>query len=289
MRMKAMAALSVAVALAVTAPVLAGPSKVKGKVEVEGTIVMVNPASSTFTVQPAKSQAGTVIVLVQRATTLKIKHTGDRDEDEDEDRAERARVPASVADFRVGDRVKVEGFRLDDGRLLAMKVEVKNRVVARTQPQLPPQGLVAQGVVVAKGSGTLTIVEPGRASRLIIVPTNAVVTGQRNSFAAIILSDAVRVEGTVNPDNSVTARQIEVVFANAFQLTGRITFKGALPQFLIVNNSTSVNVAGDTRIISGGQLRSFADLQVGQTITVTGTPVTVGGATIGVNAKVITF
>ena len=288
MRMKTMAALAAALAITMAAPVLAGSApKVKGKVEVEGTIVAVAPASSTFTVQTTKGQTGTVVVLVQRATELKIKRKGG--EDEDDAREERARVPASLADFRVGDRVKVEGFRLDDGRLLALKVEVKNRVVARTQPQPPPQGLEAQGVVVAKSSGTLTIVEPGGASRLVIVPATVVVTGQRNSFAAIILNDTVRVEGTVNADNSITARQIEVVFANAFQIIGRITFKSALPQFLIVNNSTSVNVAGDTRIVSGGQLRSFADLQVGQTITVTGTPVTVGGATLGVNAKVIAF
>lgn len=288
MRMKTMAALAAALAITMASPVLAGPApKVKGKVEVEGTIVAVAPASSTFTVQTTKGQTATVVVLVQRATELKIKRKGG--EDEDEAREERARVPASLADFRVGDRVKVEGFRLDDGRLLALKVEVKNRVVARTQPQPPPQDLVAQGVVVAKNSGTLTIVEPGGASRLVIVPATVVVTGQRTSFAAVLLDDTVRVEGTENADNSITARQIEVVFANAFQIIGRITFKSVLPQFLIVNNSTSVNVAGDTRIVSGGQLRSFADLQVGQTITVSGTPMTVGGATIGVNAKVIAF
>ncbi len=288
MRMKTMAALAAALAITMAGPVLAGPApKVKGKVEVEGTIVAVAPASSTFTVHATRGQTGTVVVLVQRATELKIKHKGG--EDEDEAREERARVPASLADFHVGDRVKVEGFRLDDERLLALKVEVKNRTVARTQPQPPPQGLVAQGVVVSKNSGTLTIVEPDGASRLVIVPATVVVTGQRTSFAAILLNDTVRVEGTVNADSSIMARQVEVVFANAFQITGRITFKSALPQFLIVNNSTSVNVAGDTRIVSGGQLRSFADLQVGQTITVTGTPLTVGPATIGVNAKVIAF
>jgi len=291
MRMKTMAALAAALAIMMTAPVLAGPApRVKGKVEVEGTIVAVAPAPSTFTVQTTKGQTGTVVVLVQRATELKIKRKGGENEDEDEGREERARVPASLADFRVGDRVKVEGFRLDDGRLLALKVEVKNRVVARTQPQQPPsQDLVTQGVVIARSSDTLTIVEPGGASRFVVVPATAVVTGQRHSFAAIVLDDIARVEGTVNADNSITARQIEVVFANAFQISGRITFKSAFPQFLIINNSTSVNVAGDTRIISGGQLRSFADLQVGQTITVSGTPMTVGGATIGVNAKVIAF
>jgi hypothetical protein len=291
MRMKTMAALAAALAITMAAPVLAGPApKVKGKVEVEGTIVAVAPAPSTFTVQTTKGQTGTVVVLVQRATELKIKRKGGENEDEDEAREERARVPASLADFRVGDRVKVEGFRLDDGRLLALKVEVKNRVVARTQPHPPSEGLVAQGVVIARSRDTLTILEPGGASRLVIVPATVVVTGQRNSFAAIVLNDTARVEGTVNSDNSsITARQIEVVFANAFQIIGRITFKSAFPQFLIVNNSTSVNVAGDTRIVSGGQLRSFADLQVGQTITVSGTPMTAGGATIGVNAKVIAF
>lgn len=152
-----------------------------------------------------------------------------------------------------------------------------------------PQGVLAQGVVTGKSLNAVTVLDHSGGARLVIVPTTTVVTGQRTSFAAIIPNDVVRVEGTVNSDNSITARQIEVVFASGYQVTGRITFKSQTPQFLIVNNALSVNVASDTRIIAGGQMRSFADLQVGQTITVSGTPVTVAGATVGVNARVITY
>lgn len=272
---------------AITGP--KGNGKVTGKVEVEGVITAVNPAGSMFTMQATKHAAGTFVVLVQQATELKIKHKEGREADEDEDRNEAVHRSASIADFRTGDRVKVEAFRLDDGRLLALKINVTNRVLPAPQPQPRPQGLIAQGVVTARNQNALAIIGADNVRRLVIVPSTTVVTGQRTSFAAIVPNDVVRVEGTVNADNSLTARQIEVVFASGFQLTGRITFKNSMPQFLVINNSQTVNVAGDTRIISGAVQRSFADLQVGQTVTVVGTPMTVAGITVGVNARVITF
>ncbi len=272
---------------AITGP--KGNGKVTGKVQVEGVITAVNPVGSMFTMQATKRAAGTFVVLVQQATELKIKHKGGRDEDEDEDRNEAVHRGASIADFRTGDRVKVEAFRLDDGRLLALKIDVTSRVLPAQQPQPRPQGLIAQGVVTARNQNALAIIGADNVPRLVIVPSTTVVTGQRTSFAAIVPNDVVRVEGTVNADNSLTARQIEVVFASGFQLIGRITFKSSTPQFLVINNSQTVNVAGDTRIISGAVQRSFADLQVGQTVTVVGTPMTVAGVTVGVNARVITF
>lgn len=287
----------VAFALAVTlaaSPAAYGAPKVKGKVMIEGIVTAVNTFASTLTVQ-AQAKHNTVIetVLVQSATELRIKRggkQGDQGEDEDEDEGGRFVHRAAVTDFRVGDRVKVEAFRLDDGRLLALRAQILNRAVAfQPQPQPVPQGLVAQGVVTGKSLNALTILDRGGVTRFVIVPATAVVTGQRTSFAAIVPNDVVRVEGVANSDNSITARQVEVVFAGAYQITGRITLKSPTPQFLIVNGSQSVNVASDTRIISGGQLRSFADLQVGQTVTVSGTPITIAGATIGVNAHVITF
>ncbi len=293
MRQRSVAALA-AFALAVTlaaSPAAYGGPKVKGKVMIEGIVTAVNTFASTLTVQ-AQAKHNTVIetVLVQSATELRIKRGGKQDEDEDEDEGGRFVHRAAVTDFHVGDRVRLEAFRLDDGRLLALRAQILNRAVAfQPQPQPVPQGLVAQGVVTGKSLNALTILDRGGATRFVVVPATAVVTGQRTSFAAIVPNDVVRVEGVANSDNSITARQVEVVFAGAYQITGRITLKSPTPQFLIINGSQSVNVASDTRIISGGQLRSFADLQVGQTVTVSGTPITIAGATIGVNAHVITF
>lgn len=261
-------------------------SRIRGKVEVEGIVTGVNPGASMFSMNVTKHEkrvgSSSLAVLIQSATELEVRR---RDDDDDDD--EHARRIASVNDIRVGDRVKLEGFRLDDGRVLALKLKIRNRRIA-APPE--PQGVVAQGVVTAKGGSTLTVVGADGVTRVVLVTAATDVRGQRNSFAAIQPTDVVVVQGTMNADGTVSARQIEVVFAGGTQMSGVITAKSTLgPQFLILNNSLAVSIAGDTRIISGGHLRSFADLQVGQTITVSGDPIRVGGITVGINARVISF
>ncbi|MGH2360546.1 MAG: DUF5666 domain-containing protein, partial [bacterium] len=217
------------------------------------------------------------------------------DDDDDDDDKERARRIATISDIRVGDRVKLEGFRLDDGRILAVKLQIRNRrIVGR--PDF--QGVEAQGVVTSKGFNTLTVVSGNGITRTVLVTPATEVRGQRNSFAAIQTNDVVVVQGNVNADGTVSASRIEVVFASggtAFnggstQRTGVITAKSSTGgQFLILDNSFAVNVSGDTRILWGGQLRSFADLQVGQRVMVSGDPIRVGGITVGINARVISL
>ncbi len=260
--------------------------KVRGKVEVEGIVTSVNPGASMFSMTVTKHEkrvgSSSLAVLIQSATELEVRR---RDDDDDDD--EHARRIASINDIRVGDRVKLEGFRLDDGRVLALKLKIRNRRIA-APPE--PQGVVAQGVVTAKGGNTLTVVGGDGVTKVVLVTAATDVRGQRNSFAAIQPTDVVVVQGTMNADGTVSARQIEVVFAGGTQMTGVITAKSTLgPQFLILNNSLAVSIAGDTRIVSGGQLRSFSDLHVGQTITVSGDPIRVGGITVGINARVISF
>lgn len=261
---------------------------VRGKVQIEGIVTGLNLGASMFSMRVTKhaNRVGSdnnVLVLVQRATELKVKHRGDDDDDDDE----HARRIASINDLQVGDRVKLDGFRLDDGRILALKLDIKNRRIF-APPE--PEGVVAQGVVSAKGANTLAVVGSDGVTRIVLVTAATNIRGRRNSFAEIQPTDVVVVQGTVNADGTVLARRIEVVFAGGTQMSGVITAKSSVgPQFLIMNNSIAVNVSGDTRIISGGFLRSFNDLQVGQTITVSGEPVRIGGVTVGINARVITF
>jgi hypothetical protein len=271
---------------------------VRGKVQTEGIVTSVDPGSSMFTMQLTRRDnrvgTDTVVVLVQRATELQLAGRGD-----DDDR-ERARRFASINDIRIGDRVKLEGFRLDDGRILALKLEIRNRRIAdrRGIAARPSQGVVAQGVVSAKSFNHLTVVGSDGITRTVIATSATPVRGQRTSFNAIQPNDVVVVQGSVNADGTVSARQIEVVFASggtAFngggtQRTGVITAKSTTGgQFLILDNSFAVNISGDTRILWGGQLRSFGDLQVGQRITVSGDPIRVGGITVGINARVISL
>lgn len=275
------------------APGLAAPGKsgqaqgprVRGSLTVEGIVSAVNPGASMFVLRVTKPgharRAGsdTLVVLVQQGTELKL-----RGRDDDEHVAFRA---ASIADVRVGDRVKVDGFRLDDGRILALRLDIKNRAVAGPGP-LPPAA--ASGVVTAKGFSSLVILGADGIPRTVLITPSTEFRGQRTSFATVQAGDSVVVQGTVNADGSIVARRVETTFTGGATTTGVITAKSSIgPQFLILNNALAVNVSSDTRIISGGQLRAFGDLQVGQMVTVTGNPITVAGVTVAINARVITF
>ncbi len=291
------AALVIALATMLVLPAAApaGPAKgsqgrgpaVRGKLIVEGIVTAVNPTASAFTLQITKPghqmRAGgsTLVVLVQQATLVKVKGPGDDDENV-------ARRSASIADVHVGDRVQVEGFRLDDGRVVALRLDIKNRAVAG--PGIQPPNAAATGVVTAKGASSLVIAGTDGGNRVILITPSTDFRGQRASFAAIQPGDMVVVQGTVNADGSIVARQIETTFSAGTTISGVVTAKSTVgPMFLILNNSLAVNVSADTRIVSGGQSRSFADLQVGQTVTVMGTPISVGGVTVGINARVIMF
>jgi hypothetical protein len=266
---------------------------IRGKIQVEGVVTSMDFGSSMFTMRITRNanrvSNDSLVVLVQRGTELRA--SGRNDDDDDE----RFRRIATINDIQVGDRVKLEGFRLDDGRILALKLQIRNRRIAG-RPDF--QGVEAQGVVTGKGFNTLTVVSGNGVTRTVLVTAATDVRGQRNSFAAIQPNDVVVVQGNVNADGTVSASRIEVVFASggtAFnggstQKTGVITSKSTTGgQFLILDNSFAVNVSGDTRILWGGQLRSFADLQVGQRVMVSGDPIRVGGITVGINARVISL
>jgi len=272
---------------------------IRGKIQVEGVVTSMDFGSSMFTMRVTRNanrvSNDSLIVLVQRGTALRTAGRGNDDDDDDDDDKERARRIATISDIRVGDRVKLEGFRLDDGRILAVKLQIRNRrIVGR--PDF--QGVEAQGVVTSKGFNTLTVVSGNGITRTVLVTPATEVRGQRNSFPAIQTNDVVVVQGNINADGTVSASRIEVVFASggtAFnggstQRTGVITSKSTTGgQFLILDNSFAVNVSGDTRILWGGQVRSFADLQVGQRVMVSGDPIRVGGITVGINARVISL
>jgi len=268
-----------------------GP-QVREKLTVEGIVTSVNNGGGAFTIQvtnPGHAQrAGstTLLVLVQQATELQL--TGRRDDDEedgDDDDNGGARRRASIADIRVGDRVKLEGFRLDDGRILALRLQIKNRTVAG-----PGQfEFAASGVVTTKGANSLVILANGTPRAILITPSTEF-RGQRNWFGAVQAGDFVMVQGTVNSDGSIAARRVETTLSGGTTISGQITSKSAVGSlFLILNNSIAVNMAGDTQVISFGQIRSFHDLRVGQTITVTGSPIVIGGVTVAINARTIIF
>lgn len=267
--------LAVLLVLLTASPAGAAP-KVSGTVRVEGAVTAVYPASSAFLLRTP--WAGTLRVLVGRAAELTL---GGGEEE--------AYRHAAIGDVRVGDRLRLDGFRLHDGRVLALRLEVKNRIVAASSATWPDRA--ARGVVIDKTGGTLILSGDDRAGpgTVLVLPTTEF-RGLRASMAAIRLGDLVHVRGSVNSDGSIAARVVETVLGGGTVWRGRITeAPGGEPAFLMLDGRLAISLFPHTRIVSGGQLRAASDLRVGRQITVIGMPLTADGAAVGVNARIITY
>jgi hypothetical protein len=284
-------------------PAAAGPGgqkvpRVKSIVSVEGVITAVHEGRSSFTMRvltPGHRQqvgADTITVLVQNTGVT----FGRGDDDIDR--------PARVRDFRVGDRVHVQALRLDNGQFLAMKIVVQNRQAGQLQTrpgQLTAQGqsVQVQGVVIEKGNRSLRVRQTNSNVRIVLVTSTTNITGRVSAFRDIRISDVVDVRGTLNADGSVVARAITVARTTAGAASlgiggttvgGTIVFKNTTGvRFLLLSNGQAVSVSDATQILSGGRLRSFDDLRTGMSITVFGSPITMSGLTLGINALVITY
>lgn len=106
--------------------------KNKSQASFNGQVTVVQPATSTFNIQ---DRNGTVVVLTQQSTEFRNKF-GQR----------------SLVGIPPGSSVKVEGIRLDDGRILATKVEVK--ALGQAVPPLAPVSVPAQFQLTNLRSGT---------------------------------------------------------------------------------------------------------------------------------------
>jgi hypothetical protein len=103
------------------------------------------------------------------------------------------------------------------------------------------------------------------------------------------VNDIVRVHGAAG-EPTMVARQIEVTFAASTSAGGVVTAKGsAHPAFLILNGIVTVSVADDAFIVSGGRLRSFAEIPLGRVVTAWGAPGASAGFGGVFHARVIVF
>lgn len=188
-----------AVALLPTSPAQADDREwaAFGRLTVEGVVTSFNPSASTLVLRVMRPERalrlGHVIVWVQRGTRI----DGDGD----------AWFGRPAQDFGRGDRIKVDGFRLDDGRLLALDIDVKERAFALR----PTVGeVVFRGVLVARGSALIVILDSSGRTRIILIATTTRIRGRRASMGALQANDTVVVLGEANPDGTVVAREVQV-------------------------------------------------------------------------------
>ncbi len=189
-----------AVALLPTSPAQADDREwaAFGRLTVEGVVTSFNPSASTLVLRVMRPERalrlGHVIVWVQRGTRI----DGDGD-------AWFGRP--SGQDFGRGDRIKVDGFRLDDGRLLALDIDVKERAFALRSTV---GEVVFRGVLVARASTLIVILDSSGRTRIILIATTTRIRGLRASVRALQASDSVVVLGATNSDGTVVAREVQV-------------------------------------------------------------------------------
>lgn len=172
-----------------------------GRMTVEGVITSVNPGGSTFLLRVMRPEHSRRLGLGDVSVWV---HQGTRIDDRDDSRFERPWFRT----FRPGDRVQVDGFRLDDGRLLALEVEIRERAFAST-PVV--SGVTMRGVIIARGANLIVIVDVGGATRIVLISATTRVRGLRASFGSLQTRDTVVIIGEPNADGSVAAREVQVV------------------------------------------------------------------------------
>jgi len=172
-----------------------------GRMTVEGVITSIDAGGSTFLMRvirperPRRLGLGYLPVWVQQGTRI---------EDGSDLRFDRPWFRT----LRPGDRVRVDGFRLDDGRLLALAIEIRDRGFA-SSPVVG--GVTVRGVVIARGANLIVIVDVGGATRIVLISAATHVRGLRASFGALQPNDTVVVLGEPSPDGSVAAQEVQVI------------------------------------------------------------------------------
>lgn len=264
----------------------------------DGTISTIDHRTGTVTIRhtPAGQPTTQSVVWVQHFTRLSVEE------------ADAERV-ATLATLHPGDRIVVEGFRLDDGRLLAIVVKAKrglfaattptgtqatNRATAQSsassgtlarpraeadspsQPSLTGAQDRLKGVVTGRGASSLDVVDIGGVRRRVNLTGTVRVEGQRGSISAIAARDFIVAAGALNADGSLTAHSIDVVLAARNVITGRITATGN--GFVVIDGNRTVRVTADTLVLVDGKLRSIADLRVGTEISISGVAEPAGGS-----------
>ena len=170
-----------------------------GRMTVEGVIASVDPEASMFRLRVFRSDRARrfglddLPVWVQRGTRV---------DGEDGDWFARS----AIWGIHRGDRVTVKGFRLDDGRLLALAIDVRERAAS----PVFSSDIICRGVVVARGPNLIVVLDTG-GTRIIIISATTRFHGLRVSWAALQANDRVVIVGQANGDGTVAAREVQVI------------------------------------------------------------------------------
>jgi len=173
-----------------------------GRMTVEGVIASVDPEASMFRLRVFRSDRARRFGLDDLRVWVVWVQRGTRVDGEDGDWFARS----AIWGIHRGDRVTVEGFRLDDGRLLALAIDVRERAAS----PVFSSDIICRGVVVARGPNLIVVLDTG-GTRIIIISATTRFHGLRASWAALQANDRVVIVGQANGDGTVAAREVQVI------------------------------------------------------------------------------
>ncbi len=143
----------------------------------------------------AENPRGTVTILTDESTEFTINGEA-----------------GSLSDVEVGQFVRAEGTRNDDGTFSASRVLVSDELPARPEPGRGGSGgRGAGGEVTAVDSTTITAENPrGTETILTDDDTEFTVNGEAGSLSDVEVGQFVRAEGTRNDDGTFSASRVLV-------------------------------------------------------------------------------
>lgn len=182
----------------------------------------------------------------------------------------------TLADLQAGDTVKVEGTLQPDSTILAREIELR-----RSEAEDEGDDEQGQGENEAEFLGVIDSVNaPDHltvSGRVVAVDSATVIRqdeGDSNlTFADLHAGDTVKVEGTLQPDSSVLAREIEVRHGEAGEQENEAEVEGVidslLPPDLFVAGQV-VHTDSATVIRHDGDTLTLGDLHAGDRVRVKG-------------------
>jgi hypothetical protein len=171
----------------------------------------------------------------------------------------RAGKTLAVTDLQVGDKITFRETRQSDGTYKINSIQV----VVPT----------ASGTVTAVTSGTVTINQPGGASKTLTLTGSTTYTrgGSAVTQSALVVGVRIVAQGTVDSAGHFTAAAVTIADST---VSGTVASKSTTAIVITTapGKTTTVNVTAATKyVVIGVSAATLADIAVGARVTATGT------------------
>lgn len=169
----------------------------------------------------------------------------------------RGNLPIPFSEFRVGDLVEAEGFRAQNGEIIARKVKREN----------PDHQSVIEGRIQAVDASAETIVIQGVTIKVTDATRLFKPSGEPAVFADLTIGSRALARGRFQPDGSLLASEVRLLPPpppHHDRVAGIIRVNDPATQVLVIDETT-VQVTPETRLLDVvGRPTSFEAFRVGR-------------------------